>query len=266
MHCKFLQSGSRPRYLFILLFIKMFIDYRSHVLLKYRRERDAQSLSPLLIQPTPGNLRTECLNLCKERFDKKDQEILRTFFGPYDNFKDYIKAIAEFDVSKFKPLLNFITEKTVDTELKNIELLAWLVDFQPRPFQRGYHYENIFPAIEPVSSEKKIDGIVAKPKVEAENREGAVEPFDVTDSHGTGKKIVINRYILIAGFLLCIITVTAFWLWAHINLQEGGCMYWTGDHYDAVACNQPVNSALVIAADSIQLKSFKRLQDRTQLL
>ena len=119
----------------------MFPDYKSHILLKYKSWQNAQRLSPLLSQPTPGSLRTECANLCQERFDKKDEQILKAFFGPHENQKSYIKAIEKFDASKFKPLLNFLIEKTADPEPKNIELLAWLMDVQPRPFQPNYSYE-----------------------------------------------------------------------------------------------------------------------------
>lgn len=83
----------------------LYIDYRSKVLLRYKTERQARKLPLLLMQPTPANLRSECVNVCHERFEKKDHDTLRAFFGPQNSQKAYIKFISEFDVNKFKPLL-----------------------------------------------------------------------------------------------------------------------------------------------------------------
>lgn len=231
----------------------MFADYKSHIFLKYKRWRDAQSLSLLLTQPTPGNLRAECVNLCRERFDKKDQEILRSFFGPYENQKAYTRAIAEFDVDKFRPLLNFITERTADTELKNIELLAWLVDVQPRPFQPGYPYEKL--PIEPVKNEdkKNTDNAEVSPIVESE----VVGSITVMPDIETRSVFFGKRRIFIAALLLLFITVSVYLLWK--GMPIGGCMYWTGDHYETVACDKKIDNVTVIAADSDKLQHFKKI-------
>lgn len=233
----------------------LYIDYRSKVLLKYKTARQAKNLPPFLMQPTPANLRSECVHVCQERFDKKDQEILRTFFGPQDNQRAYIRAIGEFDVNKFRPLLNFITERTVDTELKNIELLAWLVDFKPRPFDSSYKE----PANEPTAgnNEKAAAGGTESPNIDTKINESVVVKDGEANLQGEQQKSIDKRYVLISGIALFFIAAIIYLLlkWP----LEPGCMYWNGDHYETVACDQQVDNALVIAADSSRVKYFKKI-------
>jgi hypothetical protein len=50
-------------------------------------------------------------------------------------------SIRKFDTDKFKPLGNFIKRNTADTEDKNVELLAWLIGYEPRPYEYGKSYK-----------------------------------------------------------------------------------------------------------------------------
>lgn len=59
--------------------------------------------------------------------------MLRSFLEKPDNEDISESAIRRFDPDKFKPLNNFL-KKGTNTDLKNIELLAWLIDFRPRPY------------------------------------------------------------------------------------------------------------------------------------
>ncbi len=228
----------------------LYIDYKSKVLLKYKTARQAKNLPPFLMQPTPANLRSECVHVCQERFDKKDQEILRTFFGPHDTQRAYINTIANFDVDKFRPLLNFITEKTSDTELKNIELLAWLVDFKPRPFDSSYKE----PDIETSSGETENinDNIVT-------NTQGTevveTKPVEVDTGNKEVQKSGHKHHVFITGLVLFIISIAGYWIYENTD----HCMYWADDHYEAVSCNQQINNALIIPADNLRLRYFKKI-------
>lgn len=228
----------------------LYIDYRSKVLLKYKTARQAKNLPPFLMQPTPANLRSECVHVCQERFDNKDQEILRTFFGPQDNQRAYIRAIGEFDVNKFRPLLNFITERTVDTELKNIELLAWLVDFKPRPFDSAYKEPETEATIS--KNEDTVDTVVEKAGT---TEVVTIQPDKVNVSNTVVQKPGNKSQVFIAGLVLFIISIAGYWIHKH----REHCMYWTGDHYEAVACSEQINNALMLPADGAKLKYFKKI-------
>ncbi|MBO9684850.1 MAG: hypothetical protein J7502_19630, partial [Flavisolibacter sp.] len=44
-------------------------------------------------------------------------------------------CIRHFDLDKFKPLSNYL-KKGLNTRDKNVELLAWLIEFEYRPFAK----------------------------------------------------------------------------------------------------------------------------------
>ncbi|MCH5718552.1 hypothetical protein [Niabella hibiscisoli] len=37
------------------------------------------------------------------------------------------------------------------------------------------------------------------------------------------------------------------------------CMYWTGDHYEAVPCSRKIDDVIVIALDTVKLRRFKKI-------
>jgi len=109
-------------------------DYIKLVVDAYNKKRINNELSPLLAKSTPANIRRECINVFKERFDKKDEMVLRAFFGPAESDKKFLQIIQEFETNRFKPLDNFLKGETEKTDDRNLELLAWLIDFRYRPF------------------------------------------------------------------------------------------------------------------------------------
>lgn len=47
---------------------------------------------------------------------------------------------------------------------------------------------------------------------------------------------------------------------ATVSLDGQQCMYWAGDHYEPVSCNQQFGiDTLVIALDSLRLYNFKKI-------
>lgn len=116
----------------------MMEKYKSDVLQMYEQKKDAGELSGNLFNPTCANMRNEARILFNMGCDKADRQMLREFFAlPFDlQFSDLV--IKKCDPDRFKPLCNFI-RKGINTHEKNIEMLAWLIDFQPRPFSNYWH-------------------------------------------------------------------------------------------------------------------------------
>lgn len=119
----------------------MFTSYTDKVFRTYQKKKEEGTLSLNLIEPTPAKLKQECSIVYSERYKEKDSKTLRLFFLPKDEFADYGLSIRNTDTDKFKPLSNFLKGKTSETEDKNIELLAWLIDFVPRPYNFKYNYD-----------------------------------------------------------------------------------------------------------------------------
>ncbi|MBU7577864.1 MAG: hypothetical protein KAF40_07370 [Flavihumibacter sp.] len=118
----------------------MFSDYTYLILDEYYTKLGQNKLPPSLLHLRPARLRDECLKVCEERFQPRDLKTLRDFFGVFDGKEECLKLIERIDVDKFRPLINYLNGDTESTNEKNIELLAWLIDFQPRPFELGRKY------------------------------------------------------------------------------------------------------------------------------
>ena len=113
-------------------------DYIKLVIGTYKKKRAENELSLLLAQPTPASIRQECSHVYKHRFEKKDEPVLRAFFGPGEHGKQFLKAIENFELAKFKPLDQYLkNDCSRGISDKSLELLSWLIDFKHRPFVYG---------------------------------------------------------------------------------------------------------------------------------
>ena len=113
----------------------MFEDYTEAILLSYEKRKVAGELSLNLTYPTPANLRNECEVQLKKSAATSDQLMLKSFLGKPQQDELTLSAIRRVDPDKFKPLRNFLY-KRIKTKEQNVELLAWLIDFNPRPYLR----------------------------------------------------------------------------------------------------------------------------------
>ncbi|SDF95769.1 hypothetical protein SAMN05421827_102245 [Pedobacter terrae] len=111
----------------------MIEKYKSEVIEFYELKRDAGQLSPNLTNITPAKIRKEVFALLSACTNSSDVRMLKEFFElPFQKQLSDI-PFRKWDIDKFRPLCTFL-KKRINTRDKNIELLAWLIDFQPRPF------------------------------------------------------------------------------------------------------------------------------------
>jgi hypothetical protein len=263
----------------------MFADYQKQILLTYHEKKAANQLSLNLTHATPAKLKRECMAVLSGRYEHRhDEKILSMFFGPRDNASAYMQAISACDTDKFRPLLAFLRENIVATDQKNIELLAWLIDFQPRPFQWDRDYHKEYAAAEPkIGIKEENNPVLEKEEVkESEGLNGAaiaevseqpgemiediaVTTTEVSESNNGTKGLASafrRRNILV---LLLIFTVASggIYIW---KIREGlvitgqeKCMYWAGDHYQPVSCNQKMDGTPVYALDTLKAQRFKKI-------
>lgn len=112
-------------------------EYRIVVLRAYKEKKEAGELSINLTHPTCANIRNEVLARFRAGCNKADLRMLQDFLERTNDGELYDKAIKRCDPEKFKPLINFLRRET-NTHEKNVELLAWLIDFHCRPSTRYY--------------------------------------------------------------------------------------------------------------------------------
>jgi|GEM_PF-3322333 len=204
-----------------------FFDYTKLLKRTYYKRRADNELSLLLAQSTPAKIRQACLHEYKERFEKqdpqvlkRDEQLLKDFFGPAEPGKRFLKLIEEFEADKFRPLDNYLKRDKGNTDKKNLELLAWLIDFRHRPYVFGKNFE--------LNEEEKLlleDEPTTLPPVDVEDdlgesletvqeitagEEEPIVPFIKEDKQpDTGKR----KKWIIAVWLLVIFTgaISAFW-------------------------------------------------------
>lgn len=117
-------------------------EYRAAVLNDYKLRKAANGLRHNLLHPTPGNLKDEAIYVCTSRFKRSDEHILIEFFEIQKDQCEYVAAINKIDIDYFRPLLYYLRGRTENPDIKHIELLAWLTDFEARPYQ---HYIVVTP-------------------------------------------------------------------------------------------------------------------------
>ncbi|WP_395626590.1 hypothetical protein [Daejeonella sp.] len=231
----------------------MFSDYKVQVLDFYKKMRE-QGLLPLhLINPTAAKLKKECILIFQSRSTKGDIGILRQFFGHREEDLGYLKAIKTIDTDKFKPLVNFLKEQTQDTEDKNIELLAWLIDFNPRPYQFSLEAKKL--------PKGEIITITNESAFKSESI--ILLGFDISIplKHWYQKR----NLRLIPIFLIALISIFVFnqFMGSNSFLSFGGnknqCMYWAKDRYVSKNCDEKMPQVQIIALDESKLRYFKKI-------
>ncbi|MGJ1266699.1 hypothetical protein ACR78F_10415 [Sphingobacterium spiritivorum] len=243
----------------------MFIDYQEIVIKRYKEIKAKGDLPNNLAHLTPANLRNECLNICRDRFIE-NEDILRTFFGSAQDQPTTFRLIRGIDIERFQPLINFLKESTSATNSNNIELLAWLIDFTPRPYSKW-----------------EIESRLNKPEITSdppgEEETGPKPPVDTTlggrenpgeDTSQSEPEVVIilppppkkpwfKRNIKQTALSLMAATTLCGGTYMVAYNGSQGCMYWTGDRYKSVPCQEKVEGATVLALDSAKLLNFRKI-------
>ncbi|MDY0905070.1 hypothetical protein [Pedobacter sp. CFBP9032] len=249
----------------------MFEDYQNAVLSAYRKKLADDQL-PHLNAISPALLRQECLNVFRERYNpKKDDVVLRTFFGP-ERDKGYLKVIDEHPTDKFKALSVFFKGGIAKPDKKNLELLAWLIDFEDRPYQikDAYHISTPIAKIEETLIEenppndveiKSVEEKINPSNEEAEKKQEIRTIQTIAENHtpikennafGFPKKY--NKAV--ASFAVAVGILTASYVLFNENKQ---CMYWNGERYVSIACDERLDNASVIAFNEETATNLKRI-------
>ena len=232
-------------------------DYINAVLADYYTKKAANQLPFDMKQLSPARFKAASLEVGRERYDKKDERLLKAFFGEAADQKACLKAIDECKIDKFKPLINFLREKTTTrTDDKNVELLAWLINFKDRPCEYGKKYSaDTAPDIPKDPPVDRQDNV--QPKVPGDGQdEPKTKPGEPEKVKGNGKKVVITFTIVVA------LGMTVYWFWPKSSAANPGpqaCMYWAGDHYQPIRCDKKLDNTLVIALDSDKIVHFIKI-------
>ncbi len=266
----------------------LFIDYTNLILKTYEERKDSSQLSQLLVDPTIGNLSKACFNNYVDRSKRGEEEknTLESFFGVPPTNIPFIDLIKGYPTSRFKPLQKLIKGEIKNPASVNVELLAWLLDFKPRPFGNA---QKIFANKNPetTSQSSPVNGGNDNISEDDNCEDGQDEiPFKKSDiisenvsQEGSNKKMFINdetgdpqknnsqKKLGLAALVSLIIPILLGGLYSlqqHGNFGSmifgnAGCMYWAEDHYVEVSCNEPPKGRLFLPLDMEKVNSFRRI-------
>ena len=211
-------------------------NFQQQVIVEYARKRDARALSLNLMQPTRSGLREECLHVYAEKGHPKDAAVLRLFFGPIETGDDYVQRIRNFDVDKFRPLVNFLKDQTLNTQDKNIELLAWLIGFNTEP---SAAISGALPIVDisktNLTTPKKLAGII---------------PVET---------LIPNHKLFDKRIILALVTIIVVVLIGSFSKESNQCMYWDGYQYKSIPCDEKAGHATIVALDTFKVTHLKKI-------
>ncbi|KQB99944.1 hypothetical protein [Pedobacter sp. Hv1] len=222
----------------------MIEEYQEEILVAYKKLKP--NLSHDLQNPTPANLRDEAVKLYEERQDGR--EILLKFSeGNYKGSENV--GIGKLDIDKFRPVNHFLIDKTSNPNRRVVELVAWLINFEPRPFDTWKETK--------VGGSNSGGGIVISPL--------PPQPPQPVPSPSFLEKIIQwlerepnakKKKFIVALVPVTLIALASYTFFEHISTQ---CMYWTGNEYQSVGCSVKVDHATVIALDRQKLVGLKKI-------
>lgn len=255
----------------------LFIDYEQQVREAYKRGKENGTLPHGLLHLTPANLKDECLKRCTKDVNRRDERVIRDFCGDLNESRNCHAIIQRCETDKFRPLVNYLKGKSVSTDAKNIELLAWLIDFPGRPWEMGKKYAgeedtNVDPVSNgpgPATEDQVTTSEVSagtpvikddKPTVNPVIPKNPIIKDRIAGSEGAERLKGKSTKKLAVAFMLSLVVGTGgMWWWMNENRPLGGCMYWHEDHYEPIACSQKIPNMRIIALDTIKLKNFRKL-------
>ncbi|SDS16412.1 hypothetical protein SAMN05216490_0653 [Mucilaginibacter mallensis] len=240
----------------------MFEDYELAILRDYREKKSKGDLLNNMMHPTPAKLKKESVAVFDRRYQRGDEVMLRSFFELSADTETFRLAIKKWETDKFRPLNLVLNKGPLKTDEKNIELLAWLIDFKPRPYALWLNDQKSKTETTPVKPEEKLSKEQDPPAQADQEEVGETEkglPDTTTTTGGTLKR---TPPVLVYGVLIAVIALMGYVLLKH-RTPAGGekCMYWTGDHYELIACNERPDdtTVTVIGLDSNKMIHFRRI-------
>ncbi|NQX40694.1 hypothetical protein SAMN05421820_10498 [Pedobacter steynii] len=206
----------------------MFEEYLKDILALYEKKKSENTLPPNLSHPTPGNFRSECITVFSERPLSSDDEALRLFFGAADNEMGFARNIENSKAVQYKQMPKILKRDISSPNRKYIELLAWLINFNHRPF-----------AV-----------YISRP----------VPPDNKPKPHKPLKFLKPSVIIIVSTFVILVIGCIFFvWKAKMDSSVTKKCMYWATDHYEPVDCNEKIDDIPIVSLDTRKLSHFKKI-------
>jgi hypothetical protein len=224
-------------------------DYIKAVIADYQKKR-AENLLPFdMKQLSPARFKAACLEVRRRGFDRRDERLLAAYFGEATDQKACLQAIANSKIDRFRPLINFLKQKTnMGTDDKN---------FKDRPCEAGKGYTANMLGQEACGGPHFATKIeINSPKITENERTGF--SIDIESNKKTRKR----KIMLLTLSILIVLSIVLYW--THPNnvrsvIGQQSCMFWADDHYQPTACNAKIENIQVVALDSEKVIHFRKI-------
>lgn len=235
--------------------------YSNLIIEVFKLKKANKTLENCWTRPTPKSVKEECRRVCLERYSKADQGALREFFGKAGTKEETLKSIDAIDIDRFRPVINLIKGQTSNPDSKNVELIAWLINFQPRPFDYTSEFSRKLEELEM----RIKDGEIFKEEEELDNTQLGISSERANDRVPAKKHFrLLGRNWLIGLGLVSVTGIGAIWKFNPSNgaipeaeTKNTTCLYWNGYEYKNIPCRTSGDTILIPFKP--ELLEFKRI-------
>lgn len=228
-------------------------DYRNAIKAKYQIEKTGD-FHGFLENPSPAQLREFCLLKFDNGLNKIDEAIFRIYFktNETDNLRE---AIYNYHIPKFKSVQSFLAEENKKTNIQNLNLIAVLVDFNPRPYNKFNKGAFSVESTNDIKTEigNAIGGIKSPSNLFVGNPIGVM--LDKPKSN-LKKKIAI-------GICIIVVVLSVGYTTKQFILPKKQCMQWQNDHYEPIDCQSQTKDSIhfgEIEALNEKLLDFRKIE------
>lgn len=221
-------------------------EYIKGLKAKYEEAKTGE-YSGFLMNPSPAELKTLCLLLFDNGISKQDQEIVAIFFELNEESTKR-KQMECFDVDKLKPIGNFLKGKTETTRVVNLDLIAFLVDFYPRPYRKF------------VIGKGKLK-LTADYSISESSRKDKYREVEIKKSGSVFEyfiKRTISKQMALGVFALLVFGSLSYGIKSNF-FPNKNCMVWVKNHYQAVEYDKVKDTADAIPLNQYTLDNFKKI-------
>jgi len=222
-----------------------FDRFQEEVINAYHEKKEKHELPPELERPSPTQLMNHCLGLVYKGERTDDLPTLNRIFNPLSNYPDLETGIKKFGADGFRSLQNFMLGKTTKPREPIVKLLAVLIDFQPRPYDKWVRVRSgIVKDIEP--EEDVVKNEWPDGHDEPVVRKETIKP----STWAKLKKPVLYGAVAFAGM------AGAYQISDRFDHE---CMYWKTDRYVSVACSEKMEGVEIMPLDNEVIKRFRKI-------
>lgn len=263
-----------------------------------KRER---KLPLRLTNPKRGNIKDHLIFIIDNHYKESDKKFYTEFLGVYNNLEELKRKVKKLKTDSLRPISNFLNNNTQNPEDLVIELLAVLINFQPRPQNYQVHsYESIckklldkikigeYKIYENTNTDSSINKSKSKDQKEQTSSTSSViitagtvhltgtliEKLPPLESEINNKKRrSTSSHILRIGqwsIIPTLLTVYLFFnssngsnIMGSIGLQPSSnqCMYWDENKFIPVSCDEKRGTNLILAMDPFVLEKFQKITE-----